>query len=115
MRTKSDEPLFRIIFNQNGKIYEVYARSLTDDTMMGFIQVEELVFGDESSVVIDPTEEKLRNEFKDVDCIYIPLHHVIRIDEVAEKGVAKIREVAKESSNVSPLPFMHARQLVEKE
>ena len=105
MEDMSDEPLFRVIFNQNNKIYELYARSVTDETMVGFVLVEELVFGEEGALVIDPSEEKLRQEFKDVESLYIPLQHVLRIDEVAEEGTPKIRDASKEgSSNVMSFP-----------
>ena len=106
----NDEPLFRVIFNQNSKIYEIYARSVTDETMVGFVLVEELVFGEEGALVIDPSEEKLRQEFKDVESLYIPLHHIIRIDEVAEEGTPKIREGNKDGSNVSTLPITNIRR-----
>jgi len=58
--------------------------------MFGFIEVEQLIFGEKTSVVVDPTEEKLKHEFEGVERTYIPMHSIIRIDEVKKQGTAKI-------------------------
>ena len=108
MRTDRD-PIYRVLFYQQDKLYEVYAKYLTEESLMGFIEVEELIFQDtKSGIVVDPSEEKLRAEFKSVKRSYIPLHTIIRIDEVMQEGPARIKPVSesdKPSSNVSHLPF----------
>lgn len=86
----SEQTIYRIIFSQEDKVYEIYARYLSEDSLMGFIEIEELLFN-ESSLVVDPSEEKIRTEFQEVKRCYIPLHHVLRIDEVVKKGSAKIK------------------------
>ena len=58
--------------------------------MYGFIVIENIVFGENTSVVVDPTEEKLKTEFKNVKRFFIPVHNIIRIDEVEKEGAAKI-------------------------
>lgn len=98
------EPIYRVLFFQNGKQYEIYARYLSEDSLMGFIEVEELIFSDHTSVVVDPTEEKLRTEFKQVKRSYIPFHAIIRIDEVQQEGTARIQDASDKQSNVSPFP-----------
>lgn len=82
--------LYRVTFINQGRVYEVYARHVGQGDLYGFIEVEQLVFGEKSTVVIDPTEERLRNEFEGVSVSHIPLHAVIRIDEVEKQGTAKI-------------------------
>ena len=72
--------------------------------MFGFIEIEKLVFGEKSSVVVDPSEENLKSEFNNVSRTYIPLHSIIRIDEVNKKGVAKISE-ANKGENIAPFPI----------
>lgn len=98
------EPLFKIIFIQRDNIYEVYARSVSESDMYGFIVVEELVFGERSSVLVDPSEEKIKNEFAEVTRTYIPMHAILRIDEVEKEGVATI--VRGNTNNVSQFPGM---------
>ncbi len=46
--------IFRIMFVNQGKVYEVYARKVSHGELFGFIEVEELLFGERSSVVLDP-------------------------------------------------------------
>jgi hypothetical protein len=66
------------------------------------VEIEELVFGERSSVVVDPGEERIKSEFAGVKRSYLPLHSVLRIDEVRKQGVSKI--VALEGSNVAHFP-----------
>ena len=54
--------LYKIIFFNQGKVYEIYARSVCQGSLFGFIEVEELVFGERTTVVVDPAEERLQAE-----------------------------------------------------
>ena len=84
------EQLYKITFVNQSKVYEVYARQIHQSNIYGFIEIEEFVFGENTTVVIDPSEERLKSEFEDVKRSYVPMHAVIRIDEVEKRGVAKI-------------------------
>jgi hypothetical protein len=93
--------MYKVVFTQFEKIYEIYARYISEETLMGFIEIDEIVFND-SGVVLDPTEERLKNEFRDVKRSYIPMHTILRIDEVPQQGVAKIKtKDGNTSGNVS--------------
>ena len=94
--------IFKIMFVNQGKVYEIYARKVSHGSLFGFVEIEELVFGERASVVVDPGEERIKNEFAGVKRSYLPLHSVIRIDEVRKQGVSKI--VALEGSNVAQFP-----------
>ena len=95
--------LYKIMFLSQGKLYEIYARSVSQGSLFGFIEVEKLVFGERSSVVVDPSEERIKSEFNSVKRTYIPMHAVIRIDEVEKQGVSKISAV--EGGNVAQFPM----------
>ncbi len=94
--------IFKVMFVNQGKIYEIYARKVSHGGLFGFIEVEELVFGERSSVVVDPAEERIQTEFAGVKRSYLPLHSIIRIDEVRKQGVSKIS--ALEGGNVTQFP-----------
>lgn len=94
--------IFRITFFNQGKVYEVYAEQVRQGELYGFVEIEGFIFGETTSVVIDPAEEKLRAEFGGVTRTMVPMHAVIRIDEVEKRGPGKIHEV--DSSNVTPFP-----------
>ena len=100
------DTLFRVSFLNQGKIYEVYARKVTQDFLFGFVTLEELVFGAHSDLVVDPSEERLKSEFAGVDRSHVPLHALVRIDEVAQQGTARITPL---DGNVTPFPgpFYH--------
>jgi hypothetical protein len=94
--------IFRIMFVNQGKVYEVYARKVSHGTLFGFVEVEELVFGERSGVVLDPGEERVKSEFAGVKRSFLPLQSILRIDEVRKQGVSKI--VALEGGNVAQFP-----------
>ena len=94
--------IFKVVFANQGKVYEIYARKVSHGGLFGFIEVEELVFGERSSVVVDPAEERIQTEFAGVKRSYLPLHSIIRIDEVRKQGVSKIS--ALEGGNVTQFP-----------
>ncbi len=98
----SKKNLFKVIFMSQGQIYEIYARSVGHGEMFGFVEVEELVFGARTTLVVDPSEEKIKTEFANVKRTYLPMHAIIRIDEVDKQGVSKISKL--DSGNVTQFP-----------
>ncbi|MEE9320610.1 MAG: DUF1820 family protein [Granulosicoccus sp.] len=97
----SDESLYRVRFTNQDKIYEIYARHVYQGELYGFVILEELVFDTNKTVVVDPGEEKLKTEFEGVRQTIIPMHSIIRIDEVDKRGKAKISDIG---SNVAHFP-----------
>lgn len=85
-----------------GQVYEIYARSVSQGAMFGFVEVEELVFGERTTIVVDPAEEKIKSELKNVTRTYLPMHSIIRIDEVEKPGTSKI---SKFEGKVTPFPM----------
>jgi hypothetical protein len=96
--------IFRIMFVNQGKVYEVYARRVSHGELFGFIEIEELVFGERSSVVLDPSEERIKGEFAGVKRTFLPMHSILRIDEVKKSGVSKIT-VLEQGANVAQFPM----------
>lgn len=104
MANKDDnQHVYRVLFQNQGQVYEVYARNIYQSELYGFVEIEDYTFSNKSQVVIDPSEEKLRNEFEGVQRSFVPMHAVIRIDEVEKEGVAKI--TATDGSTVTPFPM----------
>lgn len=98
------KPIYKIIFHNQDKIFEIYAKSVHQGAMFGFIEVEQLVFGERSSVVVDPSEESLKTEFENVHRTYIPMHAIIRIDEVNKQGTPKVMQGTEHNGNITPFP-----------
>ncbi len=95
------ETLYRVKFVSQDKVYELYVRDVYQGEMYGFVILEDFVFGENSGLVVDPGEEKLKSEFEGVKQTIIPMHSVIRIDEVERRGTAKIVDV---DAKVTPFP-----------
>ena len=66
--------IFKIMFVNQGKVYEVYARKVSHGSLFGFLEIEDIVFGERSSVVVDPGEERIKADFEGVKRTYLPLH-----------------------------------------
>ena len=97
----SSNKLYKVVFVNQGQVYEVYARSVGQGAMFGFIEIGELVFGERTSLVVDPSEEKIKSEFEGVTRTYLPMHSVLRIDEVDKQGASKISQI---EGNVTQFP-----------
>ena len=98
-----NKKLFRVVFMSQGQVYEIYARSVGHGELFGFVEIEELVFGERTTLVVDPSEEKIKSEFENVRRTYLPMHSIIRIDEVEKEGVSKISKL--EGGNVAQFPL----------
>ena len=82
--------IYLVVFHSNGKVYELYARSVSHGELYGFVEVGEIIFGERTAILVDPSEEKLKSEFSGVKSTFIPIHSIIRIDEVEREGANKI-------------------------
>jgi len=97
-------PIYKVIFYNQNQVYELYTKHIYQSDMYGFIEIEEYLFGERSQVIVDPAEEKLKNEFTGVTRSYIPMHSIIRIDEVDKEGAVKVIDV-KGDGKVASFPI----------
>jgi hypothetical protein len=95
--------VFRVTFHNRGKVYELHVARVNPSNLLGFVEVEDFLFGEKTSLVVDPAEEQLKSEFEGVRRALIPLHAVVRIDEVEARGANKILPGGGEG-NVTPFP-----------
>jgi len=95
--------IFRITFHNQGKVYRLHAEEVGMAELAGFVEIRGLLFGEHTSLVIDPSEERLKDEFAGTSRILVPFHAVIRIDEVEKRGQNLIFDVG-DTSNVTPFP-----------
>ena len=97
----ANKSIYKVSFYNQSKVYEVYASQVYQSDLYGFVTIEGLVFNERSSVVVDPSEEKLKTEFDQVKRFFVPMHAIIRIDEVDKQGVAKISDAGE---NIAHFP-----------
>jgi hypothetical protein len=97
--------LFKVTFLNHGRVYELYARHVSASSLWGFTEVGELVFDINDGVVIDPTEERLRDEFGNTRVLHLPMQSIVRVEEVEKKGQSAIRDAATGESVVTMFPL----------
>ncbi len=97
-------PLYKIAFLNHGKVYELFCRGVSTSGLWGFVEVSELVFDERDAVVVDPTEERMRDEFEDVEVLHLPMHSVLRVEQVRQRGKAVIRD-RESGEKVTPFPL----------
>jgi len=97
--------LYKVTFLNAGKVYELYARRVASGALWGFTEVAELVFDVHDGVVVDPTEERLRDEFGATRVLHLPMQSIVRIEEVERKGSSAIRDAATGEKVVTPFPL----------
>ncbi|HVI24932.1 MAG TPA: DUF1820 family protein [Xanthomonadaceae bacterium] len=97
--------LYKVTFLNHGKVYALYARRVGSGALWGFVEVSELVFDVNTGVVVDPAEERLRDEFGATRVLHLPMQAVLRVEEVDRKGQSAIRDAATGETVVTPFPL----------
>ena len=97
--------LYRVVLINMGNQYEIYAKEVRQPDMYGFVEVEGLIFGEKTVVLVDPAEERLKSEFEGVKSTFIHMHAIIRIDKVEKSGKAKIVEASDNSGKIATFPM----------
>jgi len=97
--------LYRVTFLRHGKVYTLYANQVDSGHLWGFIAVTGLLFDMHDGVVVDPTEERLREEFRHTKTLHLPIQAVLTVEEVEKKGPSAIRDAASGESVVTPFPL----------
>lgn len=108
MSKRDNKKLFRIAFLNHGKVYELFCRGVCTSNLLGFLEVSGLEFADGDSLVVDPTEERMRDEFDGVEVLHLPMHSVLRVEQVKKKGPAVIRD-RESGEKVTPFPAQPGR------
>ena len=97
--------LYKITFLSQGKSIELYAKHVASSALWGFTEVGELVFDPPGGhLVVDPVGERLREEFADTTTLHLPMHAIVRVEEVAKRGPLAIRDAAS-GDKIMPFPM----------
>lgn len=105
MQNKTPKNIYRIHFHAQNTVYQIYAKHVDQSDFFGFLEVEGIIFGESSSLVVDPSEERLKTEFQDVKKTHIPFDSILRIDVVEKEGTSKISILpSTNEKNISHFP-----------
>lgn len=100
----AEKRLYKIIFLNQGKVYELFSQGVSSSGLWGFIEVTDLVFDSGEGLVVDPTEERMRQEFADARVLHLPIQSVLRVEEVEKRGPCLIRD-RESGEKVTPFPI----------
>lgn len=98
--------IYRVSYVHKDKVYELFVESVYNADLWGFVVLEGFIFGSQTELVIDPSEDKLRQQFAGVARSFVPMQAIIQIDEVDKRGVAKISDA---DGTVTAFPMLHKR------
>lgn len=101
MNPKNERPIYRIIYIDQEERREIYAQYISEETLVGFIEADNLLD-------FPPTPSATPSKDVNRGRCYIPLHNIVRIDEVFLKSTQDPKD------NVSPFPH-GIKKLREKE
>jgi len=96
--------VYKLIFFNQGKVYELYAERVDSSHLYGFVEARKLVFDADTKMVVDPSEERMREEFADTETLLLPIQSVIRIEKVSKRGDCVIRD-SKSGEKITTLPL----------
>ena len=97
--------LYKVTFLNHGKIYELYAQRVSSSALWGFTEIADLIFDVHDGLVIDSTEERLREEFAGTRALHLPMQSIVRIEEVEQKGQSAIRDATSGEKVITPFPM----------
>ncbi len=98
--------LYRVTYINKDKVYELYVEQVYSADMWGFVALEGFVFGSHTEMLIDPAEDRLQQEFSGVKRSFVPMQAIIQIDEVEQRGKARITDA---EGTVTAFPVMPSR------
>ena len=84
--TEIQEIVYRVIFTHLDQIYTLFSQGVSEETLVGFIEVDGILSVQrERNLSSDESKdnaERLYDKFDGVKRTYIPMHSIVRIDEL---------------------------------
>lgn len=72
--------IYKVQFYQDKEVFTLHAGSVNPSSFLGLIEVSDIMFMGESDILVTPNEDKVKNEFKNVESTYLPVNSIVRID-----------------------------------
>lgn len=105
--THSTDILYKVVYLHQSQVQEVVVKQIYTSDLYGFIEIEEFALDYDQSLIVDPAKEKLQQEFSQVRRSYIPIQHILRIDEVVLPADKSEKEVLVEAGKKNKQMLFH--------
>jgi hypothetical protein len=83
-------------YDAKKEIFVLKAKSVSPTSFLGLIEISDIIHKEESNLLITPEDDRSKIEFKNVSKTYIPIGHIIRIDEIVEEDEKPILRIVKD-------------------
>lgn len=95
--------IYKVIFIDEDKaIQTIHASKLNPSSFLGLVEISDIIFLDQSELIISPDDGKLKSKFKNVERSYIPLNSIVRIDEVNLEQETPVIRLYSETKDEDP-------------
>ncbi|MCX8084801.1 MAG: DUF1820 family protein [Calditerrivibrio sp.] len=85
-------------YDAKKEIFTLKAKSVSPTSFLGLIEISEIIYKEESNILITPDDDKTKLEFKNVNKTYIPINLILRIDEIIEDEEKPVLRLVKEKN-----------------
>lgn len=103
LEARTPASLYRIVFQQRDEECELYAVRVAQGHLPAFLEVEQILFADRATGPgANAVQERLRDALAPVKRCYLPLAHIVRIDEIAYATLAELRGEGRAESPATP-------------
>ncbi len=95
--------LFKMIFIDEDKKNTDHTCVTAQSVLFsGLVEISDIVFIDQSELIIAPDDGNLKVKFKNVERSYLPLNSIVRIDEVMIEKETPVIRLYSETKDENP-------------
>lgn len=97
--------IYRVIFTHLDQIYTLYSKGVSEETLVGFIEVDGILSIQRERDMVGDTKdiEMLYDKMDGVKRTYIPMHAIVRIDELTHQYYKNTLKNAQEPAMIRPI------------
>jgi|GEM_PF-3381178 len=80
--------VYRTVFTHLDQVYTLYSQGISEETLVGFIEVDGILSMAQDIVMSTENQEAhevFRQQLQSIKRTYVPMHAVVRIDEMTRK------------------------------
>lgn len=80
----TQKKVFKVYFFHMDKVYTLFAKEVNaSGELYNMCEISDIIFQRNKNLIV-PSEDEVRQEFSNIKKLLIPLHHLIRIDELED-------------------------------
>jgi len=79
-----EKKVFKVYFFHMDKVYTLFAKEVNaSGELYNMCEISDIIFQRNKNLIV-PSEDEVRQEFSNIKKLMIPLHHLVRIDELED-------------------------------